>query len=165
MRVLLVLIAACAPAVAPAPIENRVAGGPEIEAAIAPGGRGWWLAGSAVQVSSALELHFCCTAVGAAAHRLPALATPGHWTVAIEHANDDCTTGTLVFVQPRRDGPHSAFALGRLQADKRGGVTTLDFDVDEPQALDLVFGSEGGLECCGTTSITRIAIATRPESD
>jgi hypothetical protein len=119
----------------------------------------WRLDGSAEIEHGRLSMFTCCAADGSAVRPLPELAGTGSWTITISHANTECTTAAMAFAVWHEDGKVRAAQFARLDAGKKGGVATLDVDLDEPEAMELWIGTRGGKSCCGTTTIDRVEIA------
>jgi hypothetical protein len=107
----------------------------------------WKLAGTAKIDDNGLSLTYCCVAWGMATKPIPA----GHFTIDIQHENTDCRAGAILLAPE---------ALARLDGGPQGGRTRLDLDLDMPGELRIV--TDGGLHCCGTTTIRSITVSDAP---
>lgn len=128
------------------------------------GGRWDFRAGARME-DDRIALSYCCTAFGIATSRLPALS-PGWWLLAVDHTNSECNRGAHVFVRgaASADALQSSRGQTVLDAPARsgGGISTLTFEVTDAAPLELQIVTEGGLRCCGTTTISGIVAHKRP---
>jgi len=107
----------------------------------------WKLHGSARFDDDGLSLSYCRVNWGTASLPIPA----GRYALEIAHANTECTSGAVVIAPG---------ALVRLDAGPKGGVARLALDLDQPTDLRIV--TDGGLHCCGTTTIHSITVSDEP---
>jgi len=118
----------------------------------------WQLDGNASLEHGTLTMYTCCVAQGSATRALPEIDGVGRWQIAISHANSECTEAAMAFAVWHDHGEVRAATPARLTAGAKGGVATIELDLDEPQPLELWIGTRGGFSCCGTTTIDDIAI-------
>jgi hypothetical protein len=114
----------------------------------------WRLAGAVERIGGGLRLRYCCTKNARAELALAGLIDHGRWQIAIDHVNPDCRRGlfALVYVGNERR------PITTAQLDRRAGVTTVDVDPPRHAELRLVILAEGGLHCCGSSTIRSVTL-------
>ena len=150
-RVVLLIVASCSPL--PDPV---IANGVEapasytIEVPLAPAR--WTVRGN--EKDQPFTFRYCCMGGGVAE---TSLALPqGRWLLGVTHTSSECTRSILPVVVPatgEREFLSDTPAWGALTMSKVVVPAKL---ADAPLRLQLYI--EGGLHCCGTTTIDRIEL-------
>lgn len=124
---------------------------------------GWRLDGTARLEHDGLRFQYCCVNTGTAERALPEITQAGSWELAFDHTNSECAQAVHAFLYAGdHHGPE--WVAHRVLDAHLSGTVSIVFEVaPKPPPMRLRLIAEGGLECCGTTTIHSILLHRRPD--